>query len=776
MSIGHCPRNSTGRPEILVAIFLRMDIDPFTTNDIMKHLLLCTFILLATTTYAQRNMQEVDFVVDGEKLSMPFAGGFNALIIAAEDLNNDGKKDLLLFDKSDNSFIGFRNEGGPGEINYIPDESLVQHFPDANNWAYLIDYDFDGAADLFTISPVGGAGIALYKGRWEGNRLAFDFKSNRLETIDQHQLYTSSNKLPAIDDINGDGDIDILVFDLNDRLIQYYENQSKEQGSPMDTLILKRKSNCWGYICECSSVDNSLELDYQGSGCFHNLWGGGFPGNGDAPRHKTRHAGSTLMTFDPDDDGDKDVLLGDAGFSNLVYLENSPGAFDSISTYDMNFPAYDVPVAYNKFPAPYYVDIDNDGKKDILISTYSPPVCGLHLLLDTAYNKNLLFYKNTGTGGKDTFRYQSNNLLVKDMIDVGFNSRPAYFDYNGDGLEDIVVGRCYMRDANDKDSIYFGLVLFENKGTASAPNYELVSEDYASLRQYGYMGISPEFADLDGDGDNDMIIALRGGDMHYFRNDAGAGNEASFTRVEGFFDALTSVSSPAPQVVDVDGDGLLDLLVGEKQGRVNYYKNYGTQSEPDFQQESNFWGEVDVRQGSYYGYAVPWLGDADGDGERELLVANQNGYVLKYTNVDGNLGGEFDLVDTNYLQMTWGQYLTLDLADIDGNGEYDFLLGNYRGGLRLRTFGQPVGIKPSQQRALAFEVYPNPAVQVLTVRTSAPAEGVIKLINLTGTTLIRQEHHSPSTTLDIEHLPNGIYIVAFNNGESTAMKKVVVKR
>jgi hypothetical protein len=527
----------------------------------MKTTITLSLLILSLGLFAQRNMDEVTFTVDGRQLSMPYGGGLNSLVISSVDLNNDGKNDLLLYEKSDYSFIAFRNDGGPGEIKYVPDESLLQNFPHATDWAYLIDYDFDGAADLFTISPQGGAGFALYKGRWEGNRLDFDFKTNRLETVGGYQLYISSNKLPSIEDINGDGDIDILVFELGDRTIQYFENQAMEQGTAMDTFVLKRRTNCWGYVCECSSIDNSLELNYYGSECFHQLWDK-FPGTGGSGDYPTRHAGSTLMTFDPDDDGDKDVLLGDAGFSNLVYLVNDPGQQDSIAYYDTVFPMYDVPVVFNKFPAPYHVDIDNDGKKDLLVSTYSPPVCALNPLLDTSYNKNLMFYRNEGTGGRDTFRFQSSDLLVRDMVDVGFNARPAYFDYNGDQLLDIVVGRCFERDANEPDSIYPGLVLFENTGTATSPAYELVTQDFANLSQYGFLGTTPEFADLDNDGDMDMIIAVRSGGMHYFRNEAGPGNPASFTRIEGFFDSLTVVSGPAPHVVDVEEDGLLDLLVG----------------------------------------------------------------------------------------------------------------------------------------------------------------------------------------------------------------------
>jgi hypothetical protein len=185
---------------------------------------------------------------------------------------------------------------------------------------------------------------------------------------------------------------------------------------------------------------------------------------------------------------------------------------------------------------------------------------------------------------------------------------------------------------------------------------------------------------------------------------------------------------------------------------------------------------VDARQGNYYGYSVPWLGDADGDGERELLVANMNGHVLKYTDVDGNQGGKFTLADSNYLHMKWGQFLAMDLADIDGNGDYDFVLGNFRGGLRLSTFGQQVGIDGGPKTSLEFHVFPNPATQQLTVRPGVAATGMVTVYNLTGTVVARETLAASATSVDVSHLPNGIYVVKLSTNKGAGMQKVVIQR
>ena len=108
-------------------------------------LLFCPLVLPA-----QRDLSEARFIINGRSLS-------------------------------DNHYMSFRNEGVAGEIRFIPDESLSEHFPDAVDYAYFTDMNHDGAADLFVMSESGGAGMAYYIGYWKGNRLAFRKMSDRLQ-------------------------------------------------------------------------------------------------------------------------------------------------------------------------------------------------------------------------------------------------------------------------------------------------------------------------------------------------------------------------------------------------------------------------------------------------------------------------------------------------------------------------------------------------------------------------------------------------------------------
>ena len=88
------------------------------------------------------------------------------------------------------------------------------------------------------------------------------------------------------------------------------------------------------------------------------------------------------------------------------------------------------------------------------------------------------------------------------------------------------------------------------------------------------------------------------------------------------WDGIDVGTYSTPTFADIDGDGDLDLVVGENDGNLNYYENTGTASDPIYTARTgtaNPWDGIDVG-----GYSNPTFADIDGDGDLDLVVG-ENG-------------------------------------------------------------------------------------------------------------------------------------------------------
>jgi len=122
---------------------------------------------------------------------------------------------------------------------------------------------------------------------------------------------------------------------------------------------------------------------------------------------------------------------------------------------------------------------------------------------------------------------------------------------------------------------------------------------------------NPTFADLDGDGDLDALVGNNAGNTLYFQN-IGSATAASFASPVTNALGLSAVpSKAAPTLVDLDGDGDLDVLAGEGYGNTRYFQNSGSATAASFAAPlTTPFGLSDV------GYrSTPTFADLDGDGD-----------------------------------------------------------------------------------------------------------------------------------------------------------------
>ena len=129
-----------------------------------------------------------------------------------------------------------------------------------------------------------------------------------------------------------------------------------------------------------------------------------------------------------------------------------------------------------------------------------------------------------------------------------------------------------------------------------------------------------EAVDMDGDGDLDLLVGEASGNMNFYRND-GAKSAPLFALISESFEDIKVGRRSAPHLADLDGDGDLDLLVGTDEGGLVLFRNTGSRAAWRFERDTSFTPEVPPM-------SAPAAGDLDGDGRPELLLGNSGGGVI----------------------------------------------------------------------------------------------------------------------------------------------------
>ncbi|HEX9951217.1 MAG TPA: FG-GAP-like repeat-containing protein, partial [Rubricoccaceae bacterium] len=209
---------------------------------------------------------------------------------------------------------------------------------------------------------------------------------------------------------------------------------------------------------------------------------------------------------------------------------------------------------------------------------------------------------------------------------VSFAAVPAAGDIDGDGDTDLVFG--------GGDGVL--RVALNTAGPAALAAFSAVT-----LNPYGLTDIgdnaAPTLGDVNGDGDMDLLVGRTDGTVAYFENTAGPAATPAFALRTGAANPLAALDvgfSSAPHLVDLDGDGDLDVLVGAVDGTVSTLTNTaGPRVAPAFgAATAGAFGLADIGYGS-----VPATGDLDGDGDVDVLVGTSPGAVAQYRN-DGTAG------------------------------------------------------------------------------------------------------------------------------------------
>lgn len=736
-----------------------------------------TSIGQSVSPYSFSRVDTVEVKSGANLLKFPWAGGINSAQFGAIDLNLDGIKDLIVFDRTGNKISTYINGGSANTVDYSYNITYRNSLPTITNFMIVCDYNCDGKEDIFTYAP---GGMACYKNISSiSNGLKFMLVKDLVRSkygSSLLNLYISSVDIPALVDLDNDGDLDVLTFSLLGSYVEHHLNKSKEMYGHCDSLVFEMVNGCWGSFYENASNNNcTLGITCKGGGIVQ-------PTNTDDGAKSITHSGSTLLAFDGDGDGDKELLLGDVSHTNIIYLNNTGNAITAnMGSQIDSFPINSKKVNIPSFPGAFYLDVNNDGKKDMLFSPNTNS--------GAENTKSVWYYKNQGTVAVPDFIYNQDNFLQEQMIDVGEGAHPVFVDFDNDGLMDIAVGTDGYYQSNG--TLLSKLAMYRNIGSLTKPKFQLISLDYSSISQYKLNGLYPTFGDLDADGDKDLIIGLKDGTLVYFENTATIGTWASYTLTETNYQNIQVSESTVPkgqfatpQLVDVDRDGLLDLLIGQRSnnGKIEYYRNKGTSTNPVFILVSKAFGNVNIAPyGETVGYSSPKL--IDDAGIFTLFSGSINGGVFRCTNIDGNLAGSFTIGDSTYIKIYEGIRSSLDIKDITGDGKKDMVIGNLAGGISF-YINDPtkVGELELKNNNLSeFIMYPNPASTELTIelnnRENKKINSTIFIYNLLGQdqNVDYLQINENKISINTSRLANGIYIVQINNNGLQIRERVVIQ-
>ncbi|MCX7045659.1 MAG: FG-GAP-like repeat-containing protein [Candidatus Sumerlaeota bacterium] len=252
-------------------------------------------------------------------------------------------------------------------------------------------------------------------------------------------------------------------------------------------------------------------------------------------------------------------------------------------------------------------------------------------------------------------------------------SAPAFVDIDGDGDLDLFIGQ---------NNGY--PMCFRNDGTNEIPQWTFVAQEYPFPALSSNPGnTAPAFADIDADGDMDMALGLANGNVAFYRN-IGTRYVPVWNLASEDWTGVAVTGNARPVFADIDGDGLIDLFVGGSDGHIAYFKNIGTRQTPVWP------NPIDVvtqfQNLNVGGAASPFFADIDGNGTLDLFVGNAVGEVRIYRNFGTPVSFAFTSAPIAIIPAS--KNAAPVLADLDHNGTLDLFIGSLNGPIMmLRNLG-----------------------------------------------------------------------------------------
>ncbi len=606
--------------------------------------------------------------------------GENA-IPAFTDIDGDGLLDMLVGAANGNVYHYEQSSDETTSFTLVT-SSFVGINITSNSAITMIDLDGDGLLDaLFGRNN----GTLTHYEQNSDRSNDFTFVSDNFNTIDVNAV-----SIPRFTDLDGDGKLDLLIGQRYGKIRHY------EQNAVNSTSFTHRSDQLSGIDIGNNAAPDITDLDDDG--LLDLLIG---RSTGTINRYEQSSVNSTSFSLvttnysnintglraapvftDLDGDGSLDLLVGGAGGTINHYesvnttinsscvtttaassVTNDSATLGGSITDDNSHPVTRRGICFStSITMPTLADFQEANGSSA--GSFSETLSGL-------FSGANYFFRAFSTSALGTFYGPVHSFNTEstvgdytqitatfNSIDVGQMSTPTFTDLDGDGLMDMLIGELQ------------GHLLHYEQVSVNSSSFTRITTRFNSIDVGAYA--KPTFTDLDSDGLLDLLIGEDNGKINHYEQSAV--NSFSFALQSENFCSIDVGSGSAPTVTDLDDDGLLDLLIGEDDGALYHYEQSAVNSNSFAFFPENF-VSVEVNQD-----AIPTFTDIDGDGLLDLLISQYFGDIKHYKQQAASLD-LFSLITNNFSSIDVGHWISSTFTDIDGDNRLDLLIGELDGNI-----------------------------------------------------------------------------------------------